>query len=845
MNRKALILTVALAVLSITVGNYTFAQNRNVTPDMIRQAEGVYGTDAIRKALDEQKSGPQIVKDKDSSRDIQENRKRNDPSDNSNNSNGAGGQNNANGRNNSNIQRNSNDPRLSTTNKTAIDPRTGLPIDGMNNEDVYFPVGEVVDEALAAHKKDSILQNSVFGREIFSNTNLTFSPSYNIPTPRNYVLAGGDKVYIDISGSAEANYERVITPDGSIILPDVGTINLSGLTIEQATARLNNRLSSAIAGLADGTASLNLTLGDVRSIKVNIIGEASVPGTYTLPSLATLFNAIYAAGGVSDIGSLRNIRLVRDGKQIAVLDVYDYLIGGKQEVNVGLAEGDMIIINPYEELVKVKGKVKRPRVYELKKGQSVAEILDYAGGFMGQAYKDNVTITRKSGRLHTIHNVPSEEFGNFAMSDGDRLVVGDVIDLYANRVTIDGAVWRPGDYELGDSVLSLKQLIHKAEGVRGDALMSRTQVTRLRDDFTVEVLSVDLGDLLADKIPDVELKPEDIISIPSVNSIREGYTITTKGEVNNPNIMPYRSNMTIEDVILLSGGLKESASLARIEVARRVKNPTSTENTSRIAELFSFNIPANLGLDAETAQFTLQPFDEIYVRTSPGYSAQESVFIEGEVLFPGEYVLSSTYDRLSDLVTKASGVAPEAYLKGAYLKRKVSEDRLARIETLRDLSSRGKSVTGDTLMTKQLQLGDYYPIAIDLVAALENPKGEGNLILQAGDMLVIPKYNSTVTISGAVLYPCVVSYVEGDRIRDYIAKGGGYGDRAKKQPFVIYANGMPMARLKGKKPPIEPGCEIVVPQKGPKGQGMSPAEIMSLSTTTLSLITMATSLFVK
>lgn len=733
---------------------------------------------------------------------------------------------------------------------TALGQQNRIPGSGMTITDPRLDaIGKLTPaevERLKREEKriqDSILRNSVFGREIFSARNLTFAPTYNLPTPANYVLAAGDRLFIDLWGDAEANYDLKVSPDGFITVPDAGVINVSGVTVEAAEKRIRNKLASTVSGLNNGTVNLKLSLGDIRSIKVNIIGEASMPGTYTLPSLATLFNALYEAGGVSDIGSLRSIKLIRGGKQVAELDVYDYLIGGKQEVNVGLQDNDMIIVQPYENLVKVTGKVKRPRIYELKKGETADDLLLYTGGFMGEAYKDNITVNRKSGRMMSVHSVPTEEFAEFTMADGDSVAVGEVIRQYANRVTVEGAVWRPGDYELNDSLTTLKELIKKAEGIRGDALMSRTQIVRLNDDYTFSVESVDLQGLLNGIVADVKLKPEDLVRIPSVNSLKEGYTIDVKGEVNTPQTLLYRDNMTIEDAILMANGLKESASLARIEVARRVKNPNSTEPSDRIAELFQFNIPADLGLSPETAAFTLQPFDEVYIRRSPGYSEQNSVFAEGEFLFDGEYVLSTNNDRLSDLVAKAGGLTPEAYIKGAYLKRQLSEERLTRQETLFDLSERGKAATGDTIMMKRMKVGDYYPIAIDLTAALKDPSGLENLVLEDGDKLVVPKFNNTVTISGAVLYPCTVTFVKGQKIRDYIARGGGYAARAKKRPFVIYANGLPDAKRGGRWPKIEPGCEIVVPSKPPKGTGMSAAEIMSLATSTVSMGAMITSIF--
>lgn len=685
-------------------------------------------------------------------------------------------------------------------------------------------------------------EQKIFGRDIFWSRNLTFSPDYNMPTPSNYILGSGDVLFIDVTGSATANHELEVSPDGTILVPEAGIINVAGMTVEAARQRINNHLAQYISGIEDGSSKVTVSLGNVRSIKVNIIGEALLPGTYTLPSLATLFNAIYAAGGVSDIGSLRDIKLIRDGKQIASLDVYDYLIKGKQEVNMGLKDNDMIVINPYENLVSAAGKVKRPIRYEMRKNETVADLINYSGGFTGDAYTEIVSVDRKAGRKKSIYSVPVKEFAEFTLADGDSITISEVIDKYENRLNVSGAVWRPGDYQFDDSTNTVLKLISRAQGLRGDALLSRSQIIRQRPDMEFEVISIDLGALINGRLPDVELQAEDMLSIPAINSLKETQNISVKGEVNHPDtVMPYRYNMTIQDAVMLAGGLKESASLARIEVVRRVKNPHATSSDGRIAEVFSFTIPEDMVIDPATAGFTLEPFDQIYIRPSPGYSSQLSVFVQGEVIFPGEYVISSSYDRVTDLINKAGGMAPEAYPKGAYINRKVTQDRLARIRTLESLSNRGKSVLGDTIMTGKVKEGDYYPVAIDLVSILTNPSGTDNLILQQGDQLVIPKYNSTVTISGAVLYPCVVSYIEGDKIKDYVVKGGGYANRAKKRPFIIYANGMPLSRKAGLNPRVEPGCEIVVPQKEAK-RGMGAGEIMSMTSSMVSVLAVISSL---
>lgn len=799
MTVKRLLSCLTFAIVTLATP-FTNAQNRQITPDMIRKAQSMgLDADALSK-----KSG--MGSDAGLS-------KRNLPE--------------------TDIRRTRNE-MVDTLNST-----------GMSNEYDILPLGPS-EVARQKFVKDSMLKNSIFGHDIFSGRNLSFAPSYNMPTPTNYVLGSGDKLLIDVTGSVSSSYDPIISPDGAVMIPNVGLIPVAGMTIEAATKRIRERLASTVEGINSGDASVNVSLGDVRSIKVNIIGEASMPGTYTLPAISSLFNAIYSAGGVNEIGSMRNIKLIRDGKQIAALDIYDYLLHNKQEVNMGLRDGDMIVINPYENLVTVRGNVKRPRIYEMRKGQNVKELIGYAGGFTGDAYTGQVNVDRKSGLQKSIHSVASNQFELFTLTDGDTLRVDTIIDKYANRVTVVGALWRPGDFELKDSTNSVLRLINQARGLKGDAMLNRAQIIRQRPDLTLEVIAFDLGAMINGTIPDIELQAEDILKVATINSLQEEQTFVIKGEVNIPDsILPFKHKMTIQDAIMLAGGLKESASLARIEVARRVKNPNSTETTNRIAELFEFKIPKDLVIDPETANFELQPFDQVFIRPSPGYSKQQAAFIFGDVIFPGEYVLLSRSDRLSDLVMKAGGLGPEAYAKGAYLKRRVSEDRLARIETLESLNQRGKSVFGDTVLNKKMKIGDYYPIAIDLTTAVLAPDSPENLILQEGDMLVVPKFSSTVTISGAVLFPCVVTYQEGMKIKDYVARGGGYASRAKKSPFIIYANGMPLSRRSGRNPVVEPGCEIVVPQKELKKglSTMGPMEISTLASSTVSMLAVLTSLF--
>lgn len=681
----------------------------------------------------------------------------------------------------------------------------------------------------------------VFGREIFRADNLTFAPSLAIATPTNYIISSGDQLLIDMWGAAEATYELTVSPEGNINIPNVGLINVSGLTMAAAEQRIKTKLATTVAGLSDGTVNVKVTLGDIRSIKVNIIGEALVPGTYTLPSLATLFNALYAAGGVSEIGSLRNIKLYRAGKEIATLDVYDYLLGGKQDVNVRLEDNDQILVMPYENIVTVAGKVRRPKLYELKKGETVDMLINSAGGFTGDAYTENVSVARRSGgRQFSVHTVARPDFGEFIMMDRDSVTIGEILKTYANRVSIEGAVWRPGDYELSDKIKTVGDLLQAAEGLADDAFAGRAQVVRTKPDKTLQIISFNAGKILMGQAEDIPLIKEDQIIVTSVNDLREDRTVTIKGEVNEPHIMPYAENMTLEDIIILSRGLKESASLAQIEVARRIKNPHSKDAATKKADIFTFTIPSDLSLASDVAGFALEPYDEVFIRRSPGYSEQISVTVEGEVLFSGDYALSSSADRLSDLIAKTGGVTPEAYIKGAYLRRVVTKYDMERIESIAKLMERNNKKK-DSVIVDLVKEGDYFPVGIDLLIALNNPSSDANLTLRKGDILVVPTFNNTVKISGAVNYPNTTTFTPEARMDHYIDRAGGYAQMAKRKPFVIYMNGTVAATMNGRRPKIEPGCEIVIPQK-PERTPMSPQGWISLGSSVVSMAAMIVSL---
>lgn len=706
-----------------------------------------------------------------------------------------------------------------------------------------------LDQQRDANRPKEDLSRTVFGREIFSNKNLSFAPELNIPTPKNYVLSAGDEVLINVWGDSELNLKLKISPDGTIIIPNLGPIALSGLTIEAAESRIRQELGRIMSGLVDGgegsNTSVSVSLGQIRSMKVNIVGEAVAPGTYILPSFATLFNALYAAGGVNDIGSLRSVKVFRNGKEVANLDVYDYLLRGKSATNIRLEENDMIIVGPYEGLVSAKGKVKRNRLFEMRKGETLEDLLGMTGGFTGDAYTKDVQVKRKSGSRYQIATVTEDKFETFMMQDGDSLLVDSVMPFYENRLTISGAVWRPGEYELSPKVHTVKQLIEQAAGLKGDEFTGRAQLTRLNPDFTSTLIAVDIRGILNGTASDIDLQKEDKLHIPSLFDLREPYTIKISGAVNmSDTVLPYRKNMTVEDVIIQAGGLRESAATVNVEVARRIKDPSSLNSTNRTAEQFNFTLCDGLQVASGDTLFTLEPFDEVFVRFSPGYQEQQVVKVNGEIVFQGDYVLAEKNSRLSDIIAKAGGITPEAYVRGASLKREMTEDEQRRVETLLELSMNKQS--RDSVDMSMINMKEY-SVGIDLNKALANPGSADDVVLRDGDILYIPQMQSTVKISGAVTYPNSVTYTKGMSVSECLAQAGGYNDLSRKYPIVIYMNGKVATTKRTliffkRYPKVEPGCEILVPAKTQRDRKTSLAEVLSIASSTTSMAAMVTSI---
>ena len=711
-----------------------------------------------------------------------------------------------------------------------------------------------LDAQREANRPAGDLSGTVFGREIFSNKNLSFEPNLNVPTPKGYVLSAGDELLINVWGDSELNLKLKVSPEGTILIPNLGPVSVSGLTIETAENRIRQelgRIMSTLSGETDGANTfVSVSLSQIRSIKVNIVGEVVAPGTYTLPSFATLFNALYAAGGVNEIGSLRGIKVYRNSKEVAKLDVYDYLLNGKYNTNIRLEENDMVIVSPYDQLAVVQGKVKRNRIFELKKGETLSQLLNMAGGFTGDAYRKDVRIKRKAGSRYQIATVTEDKYPTFAMMDGDSLLVDSVIPFYENRLTVTGAVWRPGEYELNGAVHTVRQLVDQAAGLKGDEFAGRAQITRLNPDFTTTVIAVDIRGILNGAAPDMELKPEDQLSIPSLFDLREPSTIKVSGAVNYVDtVLPYRNNLTVEDAIMMAGGLKESAATVNVEVARRIKDTKTYENTNRTAEVFNFELNDNLGLISTDGKksdtvFTLEPFDEVYVRFSPGYQEQQVVKVNGEITFAGDYVLAEKNSRLSDIIAKAGGITPDAYVKGASLKRQLTEDEMRRLETLLQLSANKQSRDSVALSLENIK---DYSVGIDLEKALTNPGSAHDVVLRDGDELYIPQFQSTVKISGAVTYPNSVTYTNGMSVKSCLSQAGGYNDIARKYPIVIYMNGKVATTRKRfiffkHYPKVEPGSEIVVPAKTQQDRKTSLAEILSITSSTTSMAAMITSI---
>ena len=680
----------------------------------------------------------------------------------------------------------------------------------------------------------------IFGHNLFRNTNLSFEPSANLATPISYRLGPGDEVIIDIWGASENTIRQTISPEGDIQVKDLGPVHLNGMTVKEANQYLQREFSKIYSGIGgnEPNSQIRLTLGDTRTIQVNIMGEVSVPGTYSLSAFSTVFHALYRAGGVNKIGSLRGIKLVRNGKTIENLDVYEFIMKGKMNDDIRLQEGDVIIVNPYESLVEIVGKVKRPMYYEMKPTETVANLLEYAGGFTGDSYKKAIRLIRKSGREHQVFNVDEMDYSVFRLDDGDLVTVDAVLDRFENKVEISGAVYRSGLYQLDGEVNTVKQLIKKAEGLRGDAFLNRVLLDREHEDLSHEIIAIDLNGLLNGTVADISLQKDDHLYIPSVNDLKEEETVSIYGEVLNPGTFLYSDKMTIEDLVVQAGGLREAAATTRVSVTRRIKDPKSTAYSSKLAETFAFDIKD--GLVIGDADFYLQPFDMVQIRRSPAYKVQRTVSISGEVLFSGSYALLKKNERLSNLIKRAGGITPDAYIKGGRLIRRMNDEERRRERDALRMARNGEGK--DSISVAKLAITETYTVGIDMEKALANPGSDYDVVLREGDVIYIPEFVNTVKISGSVMYPNTVAWEKGAKLKHYINMAGGYGNMAKKKKaYIIYLNGTVVRAKRGDSKLIQPGCEIVVPSKAEK-QHMKFAEILGLSSTTATMAAMVATL---
>ena len=696
-------------------------------------------------------------------------------------------------------------------------------------------------------KQQRNAKNQVFGRNIFNNKNLTFEPDMNIATPQNYRLGPGDAVNIDIYGASQKSVTATVSPDGDIVIEDFGPINVGGLTIAQANARIRSQL-----GARYQSSRIKISLGQTRTITINVMGEVKNPGTYTLSAFASVFHALYMAGGTNELGTLRNIKIYRHNRLVSVCDIYDYILNGKMTGNVRLTDGDVIIVGPYDCIVNISGKVKRPMYYEMKKNESVGTLLKYAGGFTGDAYRKSVRLQRKTGRERAVFNIGEFDMNSFHVEDGDSVTVDSIMDRYANTVELKGAVFRPGMYQLGGEINSVRSLLQQAEGLKEDAFTTHAVMHRMKPDRTLEVIPVDVEGIMSGKTADIPLKENDVLFIPTKSDMMNEQTITIHGEVQYPGIYKYASNETIEDFILQAGGLKETASTVKVDVARRVSNPKALSTDSLIAKTFTFSLKDGFVIDGQPG-FVLMPFDEVYVRKSPGYSEQQNVTVEGQVMFPGTYTMNRRTMRLTDLVKAAGGFTDLAYVRGAKLERTPNEAERARMEAafkmqqqqlqqqLLEISASSNN-SNIQQMTKTLQdeiekyqVPNTISVGIELDKALKEPNSDANIILREGDRLLLPSYTATVKISGAVMGPNTVAYERGKRTKYYINAAGGFAQNARKSgAYIIYMNGLMSKVSEGAK--VEPGCEIVVPSK--ISRRMSPAETMSIGSGIASIAAM-------
>lgn len=720
---------------------------------------------------------------------------------------------------------------------------------GNNNVDTQRVNPEQAEDKAPAQSNDLNVDGpeggiKVFGRDIFRTANLTFEPSMNIATPVNYRLGPGDQLQIEVWGASEANITQKVTPDGYISIPNVGPINVNGLTVQAASNRIKAKLSQIYSGMASSNVNLStnvkVSLGQIRTIQVNIMGEVARPGTYALSSFSTVFHALYKAGGMSRMGSLRNIKVVRGGRTVATVDVYDYIINGRSHSDIRLQEGDVILASPYEALVLIKGKVKRPMYYEMKSSESIRTLIGFAGGFSNDAYRGSVTVDRNNSKERTVATVDDMNFGVFKVKDGDVVSVGEILDRYDNRIEVKGAVYRPGYYELGKDIQTVRDLIQRADGLLEYAFTNRAVLHRENDDKTLEVIALNVKAILDGTEPDVTLQKNDVLFIPSKYDLESKGTLEIRGEVYNPNIFPFAANTKLEDLIIMAGGLTESASTVRVDVTRRIIDKKGTKKQKEIAKTYTFGVKEGFVVEGDPG-FVLEPYDQVFVRRSPGYSEKINVSVAGEVEFEGDYALNVRNERLSDVIEKAGGLTEFAYIDGARLERQMTPEEYKQAQELMAMVKSNNQISGnDSIVVPTVSR--TYSVGINLKEIMENPHSAIDPVLQEGDVIVVPQYMNTVSVSGSVRKPNSVVYDPKMKLKDYINEAGGYAERARKSgTFILYPNGhIKELGRNAKAKDIVGGSKIIVPQKGRSQWNL--ATSLSTVTTSVSMLAVIASL---
>ena len=720
---------------------------------------------------------------------------------------------------------------------------------GNNNVDTQRVNPEQAEDKAPAQSNDLNVDGpeggiKVFGRDIFRTANLTFEPSMNIATPVNYRLGPGDQLQIEVWGASEANITQKVTPDGYISIPNVGPINVNGLTVQAASNRIKAKLSQIYSGMASSNVNLStnvkVSLGQIRTIQVNIMGEVARPGTYALSSFSTVFHALYKAGGMSRMGSLRNIKVVRGGRTVATVDVYDYIINGRSHSDIRLQEGDVILASPYEALVLIKGKVKRPMYYEMKSSESIRTLIGFAGGFSNDAYRGSVTVDRNNSKERTVATVDDMNFGVFKVKDGDVVSVGEILDRYDNRIEVKGAVYRPGYYELGKDIQTVRDLIQRADGLLEYAFTNRAVLHRENDDKTLEVIALNVKAILDGTEPDVTLQKNDVLFIPSKYDLESKGTLEIRGEVYNPNIFPFAANTKLEDLIIMAGGLTESASTVRVDVTRRIIDKKGTKKQKEIAKTYTFGVKEGFVVEGDPG-FVLEPYDQVFVRRSPGYSEKINVTVTGEVEFEGDYALNVRNERLSDVIEKAGGLTEFAYIDGARLERQMTPEEYKQAQELMAMVKSNNQISGnDSIVVPTVSR--TYSVGIDLKEIMANPHSAIDPVLQEGDVIVVPQYMNTVSVSGSVRKPNSVVYNPKMKLKDYINEAGGYAERARKSgTFILYPNGhIKELGRNAKAKDIVGGSKIIVPQKGRSQWNIGTT--LSTVTTSVSMLAVIASL---